>query len=1005
MRTVSNIIPMGFSVLLSLFVETEIFDYFYHSIPSRCGIVLCARDAKFAVECDTCKMSYCLVCLASGTKDPCVRCGHRPSKRVEQLVHLRLKSIYKAFKQSGASVSSSSGNGGSSGGGALGPGPPISGTISANGSSGGGGCSYSDAPSRNAAGRDTSTIGGKYSSALRSLTENESLGCRGVESSKESLSNFDQSMANEVAAVLQTASNAMASTDAVESENVRRTRGKRATSHPSSSSNEYTHTPYVGGSGGKGHRPGTSSVRNANMAAERYFRKTQAEMEAAAAAAEAEAEAAAAALLAELDEEKATADNKKNKKKKKKKDKKKASNPVENEQPQENSTTPQKSAVDKNVEKSSQLPNKGKSSKKSTNPKTSSQSPPEDDDSTDDEMNFEQLVVRSKTNSRPSKKEKEKEKEKEKKEEAIPEKAPDVTSTNAETPQVSEGNTELERELAEFIANEDEEGLESYLANLKGVPGLAVLRKNAKKALKKLREAKVASLPPESENSQLNNPSHKPSIVVAETEVHPLKTAPKSVTAFANARNNTASIPGAAPATTTTTASSIAAGTPHEPLLRVVSRTQSSIPTTSNRGSGSAAVSVPASARAECVMHMSPAVVGWVIGKGGQRIRDMMEESGAKIWIDQESMGPKESRVVYVSGKRSAVDTAVRMVKDLVAKAPVAASAAAAQGIVPVPTVVTPSLPVPPKSTPHSVPTPTVQSAEAQTTASFEAGKEQQSFAAAISSKQPNQVAVTSAKIPAPAAALSPAQGWPLLDASGSSHGSTTQHSSAKANIKETASIGGVSVVNDQPKSSVGLTPDSKRTQIAFDPRFVALLIGRQGWTIKNIQSESGASLVIDQATDPPKIIIFGRPENVTKAEKLVRDVLKYPNIQDAAKNSNNIGLEGISAGDANIAFQGNLMSQGIPDVSGFMNNIGQFVGPHGRNGNDLGLHPENSPLLSMPISTNFPRDSTSSTPDLIDGLSFQHAHTLQSNVAQAAETTVRIASKNQIILFNFCFN
>ena len=49
-------------------------------------------------------MSYCLVCLASGTKDPCVRCGQRTSKRVEQLVHLRLKSIYKAFKQSGAAI-------------------------------------------------------------------------------------------------------------------------------------------------------------------------------------------------------------------------------------------------------------------------------------------------------------------------------------------------------------------------------------------------------------------------------------------------------------------------------------------------------------------------------------------------------------------------------------------------------------------------------------------------------------------------------------------------------------------------------------------------------------------------------------------------------------------------------------------------------------------------------------------------------------------------------------
>eukprot|EP00978_Attheya_sp_CCMP212_P024361 scaffold76403_cov45-Attheya_sp.AAC.1 len=35
----------------------------------RYGIVLCARGTKFAVKCDMCKMSYCLVCLASGTKD------------------------------------------------------------------------------------------------------------------------------------------------------------------------------------------------------------------------------------------------------------------------------------------------------------------------------------------------------------------------------------------------------------------------------------------------------------------------------------------------------------------------------------------------------------------------------------------------------------------------------------------------------------------------------------------------------------------------------------------------------------------------------------------------------------------------------------------------------------------------------------------------------------------------------------------------------------------------
>ena len=64
-------------------------------------------------------MSYCLVCLASGTKDPCVRCGQKTSKRVEQLVHLRLKSIYKAFKQSGAALDNNSKGGTKRSGGGM----------------------------------------------------------------------------------------------------------------------------------------------------------------------------------------------------------------------------------------------------------------------------------------------------------------------------------------------------------------------------------------------------------------------------------------------------------------------------------------------------------------------------------------------------------------------------------------------------------------------------------------------------------------------------------------------------------------------------------------------------------------------------------------------------------------------------------------------------------------------------------------------------------------------
>ena len=53
---------------------------------------------------NTCKMCYCLVCLASGKRDPCVWCGQRTSKRFKQLIHLRLKSIYWACKQSGAAI-------------------------------------------------------------------------------------------------------------------------------------------------------------------------------------------------------------------------------------------------------------------------------------------------------------------------------------------------------------------------------------------------------------------------------------------------------------------------------------------------------------------------------------------------------------------------------------------------------------------------------------------------------------------------------------------------------------------------------------------------------------------------------------------------------------------------------------------------------------------------------------------------------------------------------------
>eukprot|EP00566_Odontella_aurita_P003745 CAMPEP_0113568326 /NCGR_PEP_ID=MMETSP0015_2-20120614/23789_1 /TAXON_ID=2838 /ORGANISM="Odontella" /LENGTH=1317 /DNA_ID=CAMNT_0000470859 /DNA_START=374 /DNA_END=4327 /DNA_ORIENTATION=+ /assembly_acc=CAM_ASM_000160 len=77
-----------------------------------------------------------------------------------------------------------------------------------------------------------------------------------------------------------------------------------------------------------------------------------------------------------------------------------------------------------------------------------------------------------------------------------------------------------------------------------------------------------------------------------------------------------------------------------------------------------------ANAWIEHTLRISPAVVGWVIGKGGVHIRDVMEGSGAKLWIDQESMGPEDMRIVFIKGKKDSVETAVEMVKDLAYNAP-----------------------------------------------------------------------------------------------------------------------------------------------------------------------------------------------------------------------------------------------------------------------------------------------------------------------------------------------
>lgn len=688
----------------------------------------------------------------------------------------------------------------------MGPGPGVVGGNA--GDSGSSGSGRSD-------GKDVATMGGKYSAALRSLlTEN------GPDSSRDGFTNFDQSMASEVAAVLQSASNSMSNSNGGDhADGSRRSRGKRVSDHD--------HSPGVGGTQNR------ATSRASNAAAERYFRKTQAEMEAAAAAAEAEAEAAAAALLAELDEEKASssaANTKKSKKKKKKKPKDVIT--AEEAVVDLSVTTDNVKSVHQIEEFGSSDLRKKKVSTKST-PQQKSSKVPIDDDSSDEEMNFEQLVGRAKSGARSSKKEKKEESGEEKmvpSPSEIKSTSPPPIDAPASSPALV--TADFDAELAILLSNDDVIGLESFLADLKGIPGLAAARKTAKKALKKIKETKNIPDTVKPEIPQTNDGSNSNATVsIVEIE---------SKNSNSSSKANATKLP--IPTDTTTfiaNASNPAhlTSTQHEPLLRVISRTLSNVGTSSTKGTASNATGPLASARAECVMHISPTVVGWVIGKGGSRIRDMMEESGAKIWIDQASMAAKESRVVYVSGKRSSVDSAVRMVKDLVAKAPVAA-----------PTAATKSAPAADESL-EAIPF------SAATTVSI---------AASVAEPSPIPSAPTK-KLP------NSAQGWALPGVSASVvPPQVAPKSSAVKVAPKTTVRNAVDATGNHPPSTV-------TSELDCDPRFVALLIGRRGWTVKNIQAASGASLRIDQAVDPPKIIMSGSIENVKKAELMVRDVLKYP--------------------------------------------------------------------------------------------------------------------------------
>ncbi|GMI15669.1 hypothetical protein TrVE_jg1547 [Triparma verrucosa] len=587
----------------------------------RCGIVLCARDAKFAVECDTCRMSYCLVCLAGGGKEPCVRCGHRPSKRVEQLVHLRLKSIYKAFKQSGAAIT--------------------------NGKDG----DASRAAAAAALARAAGLPGESLDAALDSF---------------DPRSDTDMSLAGDVGAVLQAAAQAAANNKQELWKGVEQKKQKKVV------------------------------VKSRT---------------------EEEAKAAELELLAELDREEELKQAQSNKKKKKKKKKEKAKEeapPVAAPSPPSPFTSPTPDV-----------------SKLSVSEPTPPPSPP----------------------------------------------AKPTVAPSSPVPEVDEDEVALQA----LIATGDISKIEGFLYGLKGVPGKAAIRKIAKKAVRRLKgEGEEAKMQADSKTLQQRNVKHNQNAVPNATRDGAVST---------NTNNNNQSD----------------SQDPKLPLLQLVS-------------------TVNMNARTEVTCSLSPSVVGWVIGKSGSRVREVMERTGCKVWIDQDSMESWERRIMYVSGKKSCVDQAIKIIKEVV------------EG-----------------------------KGKDEKGAKKEKAAEKEkktAAAAAVANPLPNPTATTSTTVAATTAAII-----------------TTSTTATSTTTKNTTTNNPSSLSSP---SSPTTSPDGSETiQVLYcEPRFVALLIGRRGWTVKHIQDTSSARVDIDQSTSPRKITISGSKESVEKAVGMVRDVLSYPNAQ-----------------------------------------------------------------------------------------------------------------------------
>ena len=426
----------------------------------------------------------------------------------------------------------------------------------------------------------------------------------------------------------------------------------------------------------------------------------------------------------------------------------------------------------------------------------------------------------------------------------------------------------IEKELVECVNNFDLDGIDHILFRLKGIPGRAALRKNAKKALKRLK-------------LELNPPS--PTQPEPKVEV---STKPERKTKAAIDQQMASKMPKVYPVAADSRTSSKKTTIKSTSTSHEKSSTKASHPKQSNR--------------CEAMVEIVSRLVGWMIGKNGQRIRDLMEESGAKIWIDQEKFKGQETRNVYISGDRESVDQAVLLVNDVITNAPppqgTASVIAIATASVANVAVSMESMAISPKpletagkttgliSPPN---TPTAQSA-LLSTAEVKSAWAKTSGSASLGVDKIKQ-----GMIPKPPTLISSSVVVDTEEAKERPRTKLASESQIIGSVRNEEAPGmlmnvlktALDVATPAADASIPSNLQHKSAEVTTeivtcDFRFVPLLIGKRGWTIKNIQDDSGARVDIDQTVTPRQVRISGSKANVDKAVTMVRDVLSYPHAQ-----------------------------------------------------------------------------------------------------------------------------